>query len=236
MRVTVLELPARFGRPGEQLALIDAALAEGPPTSLVVLPEASLGGYLHEQLDGSSAPAHEPLEGPTHRALCALANRHACHVVGPVIEREGERVFNAIIGVSPRGERFLHYRKRHPWYPEAWATPGDLPWPRAQILGCRVTAAICFDVHFLEGDPSACEALGDSDLLIFPSAWVDAHDTLPDLLGGLSRRFGVHVVNANWGPGAPALRGQGGSMILSSGGHLRARLAPGAGLRLDVEL
>lgn len=236
MRVTVLQLPALFGQPQLQLERVEAALTAGPRTDLVLLPEASLGGYLHEQLSHPSAPLAEALEGPTLRALEALARRHGCHVVGPLIERDGARTFNAMVGVDPAGERFLHYRKRNPWYPESWATPGDLPWPRARVHGRTLTAAICFDVHFLEEDPEASAALSDAELLLFPSAWCDAHDSLPEKLEGLSRRFDLDVVNANWGFGRPALRGQGGSMIFGRGGRLHARLGPEDGLRLDVEL
>ena len=44
MRVTVLELAASWGEPARVLADVDARLATGPATDLVVLPEAALHG------------------------------------------------------------------------------------------------------------------------------------------------------------------------------------------------
>ena len=189
---------------------------------------------LSPTLNANLARFAEPLEGPTSQALRSLAMRHGVHLVGPLIEREGAQHFNALLGFTPSGERWLHYRKRNPWYPETWATPGALPFPRATIHGLRVTAAICFDVHFLE--ETAAEVLAETDLLLFPSAWVSDEDTLPALLRHLARRFDLQVLNANWGPGSPSVLGQGGSLVVGRGGEVLARHADALQPRMDVLL
>ena len=125
----------------------------------------------------------------------------------------------------------LHYRKRHPWAPEVWATPGKGPLPLLTIAGHTVTLAICFDLHFLR-DESAAE-LTAADTLLFASAWVDETDALRmTLLTGLAITFSLNVVNANWGPGAPRIKGQGNSLIVDPAGHPLARGGP----RLDATL
>ena len=74
------------------------------------------------------------------------------------------------------------------------------------------------------------DALAASDALLFPSAWVEdrvGEDHRRELLGGLARRFGITVINANWGVGVPRVWGQGGSRIATPEGAV-SRLGGGA--------
>ena len=233
LRVTLLELPAAWGEPARQLARVEQALSKSPPGDLVLLPEASLSGYLAPDLSSDLSRFAEPLSGRTAQALAHLATQFGCAVVGPLIEREGRRLYNALVGFDKAGARILHYRKRHPWYPELWATPGTLPYPRLELNGLRLAAAICFDVHFLEEE--AEELLADSDVLLFPSAWVDEGDARPTLLGDLAARHQIAIANANWGQGSPRVPGQGGSLAVDAAGKLIARASEGDP-RLDVTL
>lgn len=233
LRVTLLELPAIWGEPLRQLARVEEELQRKPPGDLVLLPEAALTGYAAPDLSCDLSLQAEPLGGRTSQALSALAREHGCAVVGPLIERAGPAAFNALVGFTADGAQFLHYRKRHTWYPEVWATPGEAPHPQVRLGAFTLTAAICFDVHFLEEE--AADVLSTSDVLLFPSAWVDEADARPAQLSGLARRFGLCIANANWGPGLPRLRGQGGSMAVDAAGSVIARLSEGQ-IRLDVEL
>ena len=200
---------------------------------IAVLPEASLDGYASPELDFDLTRFAEPLDGPACRALSDLARRHGCHLAGSWVERSADRCFNAMTVFDPDGTRVAHYRKRHPWYPERWATPGDGAAAVFTVAGLRVTLAICFDVHFLANE--AARELDQADVLLFPSAWVDEDgDGRAEVLPPLARAFDVAIVNANWGPGVPRVRGQGGSRILGPDGQL---LAVSCGeLRVDAEL
>ncbi len=233
LAVTVVELPARFGAVQTQLSLLRSTLARAPVGELVLVGECALTGYLSPALEFDPSPFAEPLEGPTAARLALLAREFGTHLVAPLVERAGAQVFNSMVGFGPDGARCLHYRKRHPWYPEGWATPGDLPWPLLTVRGVTCTLAICFDLHFLPTE--AAEALAQADVLLFPSAWVEETDSRPQMLSALARQFDVDVVNANWGPGDVVVPGQGRSMVVWRDGARRLELAPGAG-RLDVRL
>jgi predicted amidohydrolase len=127
------------------------------------------------------------------------------------------------------------YRKRHPWFPEAWATAGREAAPIAEIEGLRITIAVCFDVHFLEEDSSA--ALDASDLLLFPSAWVEAVDSRPAMLEELARRHQIAIANANWGSGIVRIGGQGSSSIRDASGRSLASVDSASGtIRADAVL
>ena len=235
MHVTALQLPARHRAAKEQLAFTEALLESGPRTDLVLLPEASLTGYVSDGGDFDLTEFAEPLEGPTRAALAHLAKRFDCLVLGPVIERAKSGLFNSLLGVAPDGATLLHYRKHHPWMPEQWATPGPGPGEVVTWRGKKLLPAICFDAHFLGAD--AGPALEQADLLLFPSAWVDGEDgdSRPGLLQAIARAHRIAVLNANWGPGRPNVPGQGGSLFIDAQGALRARLETKTG-RLDVTL
>jgi 5-aminopentanamidase len=234
LRVTALELPARFGDPAHVLAEADALLARGP-TDVALLPEASLTGYVSADLDADLTRFAEPIDGPSAARLAALARAHATHLVGPLVLREDERVYNAMVAFDPEGRRLAVYRKRHPWYPETWATPGTEPLARFRAHGAAFAIAVCFDLHFLERESTA--ELGGADVLLFPSAWVEAPDSRPHHLARLARAFGVAIVNANWGIGEPAIKGQGGSRIVGSdGGLLVAASRARTPQRIDAEI
>lgn len=229
MRATLLELPARFGALSEQLDRVRAQVRPGS-TDLLVLPEAALTGYVSPRLQFDLSDVAEALDLGVQR-LADLARSLECDVVGPVIERTAGGCFNSMVAVGSDGVPWLHYRKRHPWFPETWATPGDLAWPLVERHGLRFTCALCFDVHFLAEE--AAPVLERADVLLFPSAWVDEHDTLPGLLTGVSTRFQLTALNANWGRGSPRLPGQGGSLVTRPDGTSQ-RLVRGITLELTV--
>lgn len=242
MRVTVLELPARWGEPAEALREVDAVLAGGPPTDLVLLPETSLTGYVSPRGDFDCTPHAEPLDGPTARAIADLARRHRTCVVGPLVLREPSGISNAMVAFDDGGDMLFTYRKRHPWIPEDWATPGIEPPPVVQIRDTSVTICICYDVHFLSQEMG--RALDDTELLLFPTAWVDDGPTdLRDaLLRDLARRHRIAIANANWSRGIVGISGQGRSRILDAEGrelvraHDARRENQGRIVRLDATL
>lgn len=229
--VAALELPQRFGDLRGSLAEIDRLL--GSPalvgTDLVLLPELILTGYISPQGEADLRPFAEPLDGESARRMAELARRHGVALAGPLVEESGGRLYNSLLVFDRTGRRIGHFRKRHPWYPERWASPGDLGTPVIELASVRLTAAICFDVHFLSDDAGG--ALDEADLLLFPTAWVDAPgggDARAHLLPALATRHHVAVVNANWGPSNPPLRGQGGSRVLDARGRVVAAVPLGA--------
>lgn len=221
LRVHAVELPARFGDVEGTLEHVGRlARALGP--DLVVLPELSLTGYVSPHGDADLSRFAEPLRGRTIVAARRIARDAGAALAVPLVLDEGHALFNATVLVGPEGEVRAVYRKRHPWFPERWATPGPEPHPVVELGGVRLTFATCYDVHFLAEEGK--EALEHADVLVFPSAWVDDEGTRIPLLQGIARTFRVGVVNANWGPGEPRLPGQGDSVILDASGRVVAQV------------
>lgn len=231
MRVTVLELPARWNGAAAALGELDALLA-GTPTDLAVVPEQALTGYVSPRGSFDLRRFAEPIEGPTVGLSVALAGRHATTLVVPLVLREDEQLYNASVVVNGGGVLAV-YRKRHPWIPELWASEGTAMPPLFTVAGRTVTIAVCYDAHFVAHD--SADVLARAELLVFPSAWVDEDGTRIPLLASIARQFDVAVANANWGPGVVEVPGQGESCILDRRGRVLARVEPGA-RRVDAML
>ncbi len=226
MRFVAVELPARHDRSDEQFARLERVLAaEGAlDDAVVVLPELAFCGYVSALGDFDRTPVAEPVDGPTVMRAASLARRHRAAMLVPFVERDGARCFNATVLLDRDGAPQMLYRKRHPWIPERWATPGDLGPGAVVFEGVRICVAVCFDVHTLAID--AAVELAAADVLLFQSAWVDDDPAVrPALLRGLRDLFGCAVVNANWGHGVPSVAGQGASLALAgrSGASVRRR-------------
>ncbi|MBI5516155.1 MAG: carbon-nitrogen hydrolase family protein [Deltaproteobacteria bacterium] len=249
LSVAALEWSPEFGAIGRSLERLDARLGALAGVDLALLPELCLTGYVSPALRWDLTAFAEDLAGPTSTRLAQLAVKHRLHLAAPLVERCGKRVFNTLLLFGPDGRRLGHWRKRHPWLPERWASPGDLGTPVVELQGVKVTACVCYDVHFISRE--AGEALDTAELLLFPSCWVEPEpdeDLRAELLPALARRHHLWVLNANWGVSLPRVPGQGRSMAVAPDGAIERRLTlardppteapalvvqiPGAGARL----
>lgn len=233
MRLTVLQLEATWNRPFEVLARVDRLLADGPTTDLVLLPEAALTGYVSPHGSFDLGPLAEPAAGPVQKAVAAIAARYAVTLVAPSIRREGDHVYNAMIATAADGSEAFVYRKRHPWFPEEWASAGSAAPPRARLHGVLTTCFVCFDLQFALED--CRDELEAARLLLFPSAWVDDEDSRTPTLRELARRFDLWIGAANWAEGDVRVPGQGNSCIVAPDGRVVASRARGDA-RIDAIL
>ncbi len=212
-RFAALTLPHRFGEVATQLAAIDQALAGARDTALVVIPETALTGYFSSDGDYDLRWFAEPRGGQSEQALYGLAKKHGVALLAPLVEKAGEQFYNSTVLIDSGGQPLLRYRKRHPWFPETWATPSNNPVPVISFCGVSIAVCICFDIHFVVRDAKA--ALQKAEVLLFPSEWTEEEDSRPALLGDIAKRFDLTIVNANWGVGVPSAPGQGHSLIVT---------------------
>ena len=229
LRVALLELPYRYGDVGAALAEVSAVITELRDVDLVLLAEAALTGYVSPRGDFDLSRFAEPVDGPAVTALRALARDAKVALGFPLIEAAGARRFNSYLVADGEGALVLHYRKRRPWMPERWATPGDLGTPTLTLAGVRLTIAVCYDIHTVSR--MAREALDASDALIFPSSWVDdgVEDLRAALLPRVARRHDLWVLNPNWGDDAPVWFGGGRSQVIGPDGARITEAPRGAG-------
>jgi predicted amidohydrolase len=134
---------------------------------LVVLPEFFNTGYLiatrQEAWDlGELIP-----EGKTTAALCEIAKEKKLYIVAGLIEKAGEKLFNAAVLVSPEGY-VATYRKMHLFNEEKlWFDPGDKGFEVYDLGICRIGIMICFDWFFPES--MRILALQGADIICHPA-------------------------------------------------------------------
>jgi predicted amidohydrolase len=97
------------GRPQANLSrAVDAVRqAASQGCRLVVLPECLDLGWG----DPSARDLAQPLSGPHVQRLQEAAHEHRIQVAAGLVERAGQRLFNAAVVVAPTGEILLHHRK-----------------------------------------------------------------------------------------------------------------------------
>ena len=86
------------------------AKAASAGASVIVLPEAMPLGWTDPS---AKTDADEIPGGCSCSALRAAARRMKVYVCSGLVERCGNRVFNAAVLINPRGEVILHHRKVH---------------------------------------------------------------------------------------------------------------------------
>lgn len=166
MRIACVQLSPEFGRIETNLERIRRAVSDGH-ADLVVLPELATTGYVFADRDEVAAHAEEIPTGPTTRALVELAATTGQTLVVGIAEREGERLYNSAVLVSPEGFAGS-YRKVHLFDREnAMFDPGDTGFEVFEVGGVKIGVMICFDWIFPESMRTL--ALRGAEVVAHPS-------------------------------------------------------------------
>jgi len=197
--------------------------------SIVVLPECLDLGWTHP----SARELAAPIPGRQSEALRAAAEEAGIHVVAGITERDGVRIYNTALLISPRGEIILKHRKINILgIAQDLYSVGDRLGVVETPLG-TLAVTICAD-NFPNSLVFAHSlARMGAQVILSPSAWaVDAdHDNTREPYGGMwkeayttiARLYDVTVVgvsNVGWITGGP-WKGRkciGCSMAVGSGG------------------
>ena len=149
------------------IKLTEAAAMDG--ARLVVFPECAVTGYCFESRE-EALPYAEEVPGPTCEQLTEICRRLDVSVVAGLLERDGDRLFNAAVLVGPKG-LIGNYRKVHLPYlgVDRFTTPGDLGFRVFETWGIRVGLNICYDLAFPEA--ARVMALDGADLIVLPTNW-----------------------------------------------------------------
>ena len=149
MKVGFIQFAPVFGNIASNIAKIER-LSEGIDAELIVLPELFNTGYLFASQEEMRGLAEAIPDGETTAALCRIARRENTHIVGGVCEKQGNKLFNSAVLVSPEGYRGV-YRKAHLFNEEKqWFQPGNKGFEVFDIGVCRIGIMICFDWFFPE--------------------------------------------------------------------------------------
>lgn len=171
MQLALAQLPGREGDIAHNLGEALAVIADqGPEVSLIVFPETHLTGFAEE---GHVTDRALSLDGPEIARLIEASREQDCALALGLLERDGSRVFNTTVLITPEDGVALRYRKTHLWPDERdLVAPGDR-------LGCTrwrghtIGLMICYDLEF----PEVARAMAQlgAELLIVTNGNMDPY-------------------------------------------------------------
>ncbi len=160
--VRVVSLSFTPGKSLEEICgLVAAEAAKG--CDLLALPET---------WRGQGEDTAEALDGPTIRAMSALAKANRTYIVCPIDRMAGARRYNTAVLLDRTGRIAGMYDKRYPYWGELGlvppTTPGDIV-PVFRTDFRMLGTAICFDVNF----PEVWQRLAEqgAELVVWSSAY-----------------------------------------------------------------
>jgi predicted amidohydrolase len=170
-RVAAVQMEPKLGRLTANLERILGRLEEAASAEarLVVFPECALSGYGFSSREEGLAHAVTTDSTPVRQVATACA-RLECFCIFGMLERAGDRLFNAAVMAGPAG-LVGTYRKVHlPFLGiDMFADPGDQPFAVHDAGGLKVGMHICYDGAFPE--PARVLSLLGADLLVLPTNW-----------------------------------------------------------------
>jgi 5-aminopentanamidase len=170
-RVAAVQMEPKLGQLDANLAQVLNRLKEATTlgAKLVVFPECALSGYGFANRDEGFAHA-VALDSDPLREVVGACERDQAYCVFGLLERDGDRLYNACVLVGPKG-LIGSYRKVHlPFLGiDMFADPGDRPFAVHDAGGVRVGMHICYDAGFPES--ARVLTLLGADLLVLPTNW-----------------------------------------------------------------
>lgn len=164
----------------------DLELAAQAKPDLVALPETfNMSGYPWEQWPDNA----DTIPGPLFDAAAEVAAKHRMYICFPILERDGDKLFNTACFIGRDGQVIGKYHKYQPTIGEIEA--GILPGVDAEAFDTdfgKVGAAICFDLKFIEVGQRL--AANGARLVVWPSAFIGG-----ERLAHWARDFGFYVLS-----------------------------------------
>jgi predicted amidohydrolase len=170
-KIAVVQMDCKLGDRAHNYDIIRARLAEAAThgARLVIFPECALTGYCFDTKEEAMAQA-VPLPGPSVTALGHSCRQLGAYAIVGLLERDGDRLFNASALIGPEG-LVASYRKVHLPYlgVDRFTTPGDRPFAVHDLGGLRVGMSICYDASFPE--TARVLMLLGADLVVLSTNW-----------------------------------------------------------------
>lgn len=198
MQISAVQTDVKINNRDANLAelrrIVESESAAG--SNLVVFPECFTTGYCFDSLDEAMLAA-ESLDGPSIQFATSVCKQTGCHTVFGMLEKDGDRVFNAAVLVGPNG-LIGRYRKVHLPYlgVDRFTTLGDLPFEVFEAGGVRIGMLICYDGGFPEA--ARVLALKEADLILLPTNWPPGAEYMSDFsVNARAMENGVYFAAVN---------------------------------------
>lgn len=147
---------------------INSFLKDLKQVDLVVLPEMTLTGFTM-----NAAKYSEELSGETFQFYSKLAGQYNINIIGGLIEKDSDNIYNTLVHCGNDGKLLARYRKIHPFSysdEDKFYCRGNEP-IMTEITGLKTGLTICYDLRF----PELYRSYGKNkvDMIINIANWPD---------------------------------------------------------------
>jgi predicted amidohydrolase len=171
MKVAAVQMDVKILDKDRNLAAILTKFKEAARAGarLVVFPECALSGYCFTS-SGEAMEVAETVPGPATEKIRAAAKKLDATAVVGMLERFGDRLYNAAAVITPDGTLGT-FRKVHLLHLgiDRYDDPGDKPFPVFETPFAKIGINICFDCSFPESGRVA--KLRGAQILAIPTNW-----------------------------------------------------------------
>lgn len=171
MRVAGVQMDVTLGQPEANLSAMLTKLKEtaAAGATLSVFPECALTGYCFDSV-AEAMPFAQTLPGNATERFTNACRELCVFSVFGLLEKDGDRLFNAAALVGPNG-LIGTYRKVHLPYLgiDMRTNYGDQSFAVFDVGEAKVGMLICYDAAFPEASRSL--ALLGADLIVLPTNW-----------------------------------------------------------------
>lgn len=125
---------------------IEGVVFEAPFVDIICFPELCVQGYSPD-----FAELAEPVPGPAAERFQKKAREVKKWIIpGSMFEKDGDKIYNTMLLISPEGEIVEKYRKMFPWSPLEPSEPGSR-FSVVELPGIgKIGMCICYDMWFPE--------------------------------------------------------------------------------------
>lgn len=148
--------------------------AAGKGAKIICLPEMFRSQYFCQKEDADLFDLAEPIEGPSVKALSAVADKSGATVIAPIFEKRTLGLYhNSLVIIKPNEPVAGVYRKMHipddpAYYEKFYFTPGDMGFKAFDTEHGKIGTLICWDQWYPEG--ARLTALRGAEILFYPTA------------------------------------------------------------------
>ncbi|MFC1986324.1 carbon-nitrogen hydrolase family protein [Chloroflexota bacterium] len=198
IKIAAVQMDPKLMKTKENLGSIMEATerAASNHADMVVFPECSLTGYIFHSRQ-EALPFAETIPGPSTEKLLSLCKELKVYIIVGLLEKEGDRLFNAAAFVGPHG-LIGKYRKNHlPFLGvDRFVDRGDKPFAVHQSPIGNIGLYICYDIVFPES--SRVMTLLGADILVLPTNFPRGREIIPTyVVSARAIENRVHVVSAD---------------------------------------
>ncbi|MBA7475171.1 N-carbamoyl-D-amino acid hydrolase [subsurface metagenome] len=219
VKIAAVQMNPKIMKNGENLEriLLETRAAAKNGADLIVFPECALTGYVFSSRE-EAIPFMESIPGASTDRLAACCQELGIHVVYGLLERDGDKGYNAAVLVGPKG-LVGKYRKTHlPFLGiDRFIDAGDEPFQVYRTPIGNIGIHICADCNFPES--ARVMALLGADIIVLPTNWPEGREKIVNYVVN-TRAFEnkVHLVAVDRVGNEGGVRFIGHSKVISASG------------------